>query len=377
MPGMKITFYNGTDCFSGLEKNTLRFVEWLEENGNEVVFVSAAGTPMTHALEEKKYELFTLEKQTKYFSLIKSFRLAKLLKTEKIKSLIITRPRDILMSSLTKFFFYRKLILIFFQQSNLKLKSHPLLYKMLFYPFNAWIAPSENIRKNMLNSTGYRCDQCQVVAPCIDIDYYENDTLTRQAARNLLDLPEKGTIVGVFGRHDLRRRQDFVIRSIQFLRKNRYTVDLLIMGQSVDTEEENYFRFLKELARECNVEDYVHFRPYTEKMIIFFRAIDIFTLNVTPEPYDLSLIKAMATGLPVVASFSPQHEEILGNGNFGLLFKEDNLEDFTAKIIHLLTQPKLVNYIIEEARKHVHEKYDKLKNCRQLEDLMKQLLDKN
>jgi glycosyltransferase involved in cell wall biosynthesis len=376
MGGKKIAFYNSTECFSGLEKNTLRFIEWLEADGNEIVILSAEGTPITHATENKKLPLIKFEKKYKYFNLSGSYRLARILKDRQIGLLFIVRPRDILMASLTKMLFHRQLILIFFQQSNLRLKPHVFIYKLLFGPFNAWIVPSENIRNKILKMTHFQPLLCHVIAPCIDKEYYENDTLTQHAARAMLNLPEDRKIIGVIGRYNVRRKQDFLVRSIQLLRKHNFNVDLLVMGHSDVEEEKAYYNFLAELVKECSVEAYVHFRPYSEKMISFYKAIDIFVMNTVPEPYDLAIVKSMASNIPVVACYSGYHAELLGNGNYGLLYKPENLEDFTAKIIHLLTQPKLVNYVKNEARRIVSEKYDKVTNCRQIESLISQLLEK-
>ena len=103
---------------------------------------------------------------------------------------------------------------------------------MLFRPYNAWIIPSFYLRDKAIELTRYNVGQLHVIAPCIDMEYYENDTLTRKAARKILDLPDNRIIIGSIGRYDLKRKQDFLIRSIQFLHRHNYDIDLLIMGKT-------------------------------------------------------------------------------------------------------------------------------------------------
>jgi glycosyltransferase involved in cell wall biosynthesis len=225
----------------------------------------------------------------------------------------------------------------------------------------------ENYQKQVLELSNYPKNKVLHIPPGIDLEHYEKDTLSRQSARKILKLPDSIKLIGVLGRHHVNHRQDFLIRSIQLLRKHNYEIELLVMGESKDEEERDYFNFLKELSVECGVENYVHFRPYTEKEITFFKAIDIYAQITMDGLNGNHLLKAMASSRPVIARYNEDIDEILEKGKYGLLYHNNDLEDFTAKITHLLTQPKIKNHLITEARRIVHAKYGIRLRCEKFE----------
>ena len=213
------------------------------------------------------------------------------------------------------------------------------------------------------------------ISPGINFEHYQKDILSRQAARKILKLPEKINLIGVLGRHHKKYQQDFLIRAIQLLRKHYYEVDLLVMGRSKAEDEKEYFNFLKELASECGVEDFVHFRPHTEKEITFFKAIDIYAQITSDDVNDNYILKAMASERPVIARSNENIDEIVEEGKYGLLYHKNDLEDFTAKIIRLLTQPRIRNHLKNQARKIVHEKYNIHMKCEKFESVVNKFMN--
>lgn len=353
-----IGFYNSTNSYNRIEKNALYLMEQLKERGNNVVAFTSENSPLNQSLRELSIEVLNADETKKYINLILSFRLARALKKINCNILIILRPHDLITAILTKIIFYRKLKLIFFQQIKLRLRRSYLLYSILFRPFDRWFVSMEHFKKQLVLLSNYPKEKIVTITPVIDPDYYAVDTISQGAARKILRLPQKISMIGVLGRHHKNQSQDFLIRAIQLLRKHDYSVDLMVMGTSEEADEKKYFTFLNELAIECKVENHIHFRPYTEKDITFFNAIDIYA-HLSPEGLNgKHLLRAMASKKPVVARDDEDMKEILQNGKYGMLYKKNDLEDFTAKIIHLITQPKIRDHIIREANNVVQEKYN-------------------
>jgi glycosyltransferase involved in cell wall biosynthesis len=82
----------------------------------------------------------------------------------------------------------------------------------------------------------------------------------------------------------------------------------------------------------------------------------------------------MAAGTPVIAVQSDYNSEILDKGNRGLLYKENDMEDFSAKVVKLLNQNKLYDFLMNEGRKAAIENYDKKGKCQKFEMLVYELL---
>jgi glycosyltransferase involved in cell wall biosynthesis len=375
MQPRKIAFYTSGESCEGLERNALRFIQWLGTEENELMLIASAGSVFADAAAEQGIPLALVERPHYYLNLRRAFQISWILKKGKIKVLFIIRPRDILMAAIVKMIFFRKLKLIYFQQSFLQLKKHPVLYTFLFYPYDAWIAPSSGIARQTLKMSHFNPAKMLIIPPCIDVENFVYDTLTKKAARKILGLPPSGLIMGTLGRHHRSKHQDFFIRAVQLLQRNNLKIDLLIMGDTANNEELEYLEFLKDLARECKIEKHIFFRPFSKKLTTFFRAADIFVMNRIPQPFDLIVPKAMASGTVVVAPFSEINTELLARGKYGMLYRQNSIEDFTGKMTHLITEPDLRGSLAEASKKMIHEKFDKTVGCRKVNNLLDRLLE--
>ncbi len=365
-----IGFYDSTNNYNIVEKNAVYLVEQLKERGNQVMTFSCESSPLSKSMNERSVPVSKIDESRKYVNLVLSYRLSRALKKEHCKVLVILRPHDLITAIMTKTLFCRKLRLVFFQQIKFKLRKNFLLYSLLFKPFDAWIVSMEHYQHQITSISNFPPEKIFHIPPGIDIDHYEKDTLSRSSARKILKLPHNINLIGVLGRHHIAHRQDFLIRAIQLLRKHRFNIDLLLMGTSKADDEKEYFNFLKELAVECGVENYVHFRTYTEKEITFFKSIDIYAQITMDGLNDNHLLKALSLEVPVITFSSEDMDEILEKGKYGMLYKNNDLQNFTAKITHLLTQPKIRDHLNAEAKRIIHDKYNLQLRCEKFESVL-------
>lgn len=368
-----IGFYDSTYNYNIVERNSVYLVEQLKERGNKVMIFSCENSPLSKSMNERAVPVSNIDESRKFVNLVLSFRLARAIKKENCTVLVILRPHDLITAIMTKTLFCRKLRLVFFQQIKFKLRKNFLLYSILFKPFDAWIVSMEHYQHQITSISNFPSEKIFHVPPGIDIDHYEKDTLSRSSARKILKLPHNIILIGVLGRHHITHGQDFLIRAIQLLRKHKFDIDLLLMGASKADDEKEYFNFLKKLAVECDVEDYVHFRTYTEKEITFFKSIDIYAHISSDGLNDNHILKAMSSEVPVITISSEDMNEILEKGKYGLLYKKNDLEDFTAKITHLLTQPKIRDHLNAEAKRIIHSKYNLQLRCEKFESVLNRI----
>jgi glycosyltransferase involved in cell wall biosynthesis len=87
-----------------------------------------------------------------------------------------------------------------------------------------------------------------------------------------------------------------------------------------------------------------------------------------------SIIEAMMTGIPVVALSTMNSTELLENGKLGLLYKEDDLTDFSARLIRLLRFPLIEEEFIYESRKTALSRYNTEKTCETMKQIFQKLV---
>jgi glycosyltransferase involved in cell wall biosynthesis len=371
-----IAFYCRSDLKGGIERNIISMVLNCNEMGINTIVIASENSLVSNALEVKGIEIYKTRSNEKRLGIRSIRHIQKYLVDNETKAFFVFKPNEIFIGALIKIFSGLKIKLVYYQQVGLNFEKNAFLYSILFKWVDKWITPVSYIRSEALEHYWSRKKKIDVINHSLNLELFTNNSFTREQARKKLDLPLNAKIIGILGRHNPVKNQDFLIRAINFLKLNNYVLNLLIMGEPKVEEEKVYSGFLRELMCECNLQDQVYFRSYSEDKITFIRAVDIFVMTTTGEACDVSLIESMAAGTPVIAVNSKYNSEILENGNLGLLFRENDMADFSAKAIKLLNQNKLYDFLQFEARKAALEKYDIKSKCHKFEMLVHELLKK-
>lgn len=112
----------------------------------------------------------------------------------------------------------------------------------------------------------------------------------------------------------------------------------------------------------------------------YLAAMDIAVAPYTPhENFYYSPIKIfeyMAMGKPVVAGRIGQVEEVMANGEFGILFEPGNIAQLQAALAKLANDVPLCHRLGENARRWVEEERTWDNNARQVIEIARALLDK-
>ncbi len=107
----------------------------------------------------------------------------------------------------------------------------------------------------------------------------------------------------------------------------------------------------------------------TEELIKLYQNVWVFCLPSTYEGFGLPYIEAMACGTPVVASPNLGAKEVLDNGKYGIIAKDDQLTD---KLIELLENKEIREEYIERGLERVKD-FDFNKITNQYENLYQTL----
>lgn len=110
---------------------------------------------------------------------------------------------------------------------------------------------------------------------------------------------------------------------------------LTIVGTAQD---DSYMKHLRDLVKETGREDLFEFRDAVEESELdaLFKEHDAYIFSSLYEPFSLTLIHAMLSGIPVVASDAGGNPEIVDDGVTGVLFRRGDpsaLSDAVLKIV--------------------------------------------
>ena len=151
------------------------------------------------------------------------------------------------------------------------------------------------------------------------------------------------------GRIDKIKGVHVAIKSLpEIIRNNpNKEIRLNIVG---DLQNTDYVHELKELCASLNVISNVKFNPAVDISALreLFNENDIYIFPSLYEPFSLTLIYALESGIPTVASDIGGNVEIIDHCKTGLLFESKNSNDLSKKIQNLIDDEDL-RYKISKA----------------------------
>ena len=141
--------------------------------------------------------------------------------------------------------------------------------------------------------------------PCLNIDFIPNGVCApaspetpenRNNLRKSLGLSEDSFLIGTVGR--LAPVKDFgnAIDAVVRLRSAGNPVDFVIVGDGPEKEA------LNARTRESGMTDHIHFIGYRDDINEWLHAFDVYVNSSLSEAMSMSILEAMAIGLPVIAT---------------------------------------------------------------------------
>lgn len=126
---------------------------------------------------------------------------------------------------------------------------------------------------------------------------------------------------------------------------------LTIIGNDQDAA---YKQQLDRRIREQGMTQRVRFAPAVKEEALpeLFRAHDVYLFPSRYEPFSLTLIHALRSGIPTVASRAGGNPELITHGRTGLLFRTGSTEDLVQQVMRLATDAQLAATVSRQGRLH-------------------------
>lgn len=236
-------------------------------------------------------------------------------------------------------------------------------YLVMFKKAYALLCVSEEMRQKII-SMGAAAEKVYNIPCGVDLGIYEEATKTKyfNNRKNCLAI----------GRFVDKKAPYLSILAFKEVRDSIPDAKLIFYGNG------DLFETCKGLIKALNLENSIELRGYCKHSDLpsIMEEADIFIQHSVTTSYGDSegspviLIEAGAAGLPVVSTKHAGINEIVKNGETGILVDEYNIKAMAESIIKLLNSPELRLEFGTEARKHISEYYSMDKNIAKLYNLM-------
>ena len=154
------------------------------------------------------------------------------------------------------------------------------------------------------------------------------------------------------GRLSTEKNLKILFFAYKELQKDFHNIKLTIVGEGPE------YKKLQKLAKKLSITNIEWVSKVSQKDVVhYYKSADIFVLPSKKEIQGISILEAMAAGLPIITTKFSGVEEIV-HPNTGLVFENNDYLDLANKISTLIEDDDLRKKIAKNAQKHVKKKFD-------------------
>ena len=185
-----------------------------------------------------------------------------------------------------------------------------------------------------------------------------------------LGLTQNDILIGFIGRLVPIKNPEMMLAVMVELLKHNQKIHLCIAGNG------ELRSALLHSIKANGIEKHVHFLDWRQDIETIYAGIDLLALTSLNEGSPLTIIEAMASQVPVVATCVGGVPDLIKNRETGLLCQLNNVEEMTLQITELLTDTALKEKVIKNAYQYVKHTYHYSRFIRDIESLYTTLLNR-
>ena len=245
-----------------------------------------------------------------------------------------------------------------------------MLERWLAKVTTALVAVSPEVRDDLVRLRVAPAAKFTVVRLGIELDERTDvDEGVRAETRRQLGVGDDAFVVGWVGRMTAVKRTDDVLRALRGLIDRGVNAYLCLVGDGPDREH------LEQYAHELDVVKRCLFVGYQDDVARFYSAIDALLLPSVNEGTPVSVIEALAAGVPAVATRVGGTPDVIRDGVDGFLVEVGDAAALSERLAELARDPQRRAKMGSDGRERVLGRYAVERLVDDMDRLYRSLLD--
>jgi sugar transferase (PEP-CTERM/EpsH1 system associated) len=214
------------------------------------------------------------------------------------------------------------------------------------------LAVSYQLKELHARRTGFAAKRIEVIHNGVDEKRFFPDVAVRSRMRAEMGIAEGEFCIGCVG--NLLPVKDYMtaLRAVERMAGTLKRWRLVIAGEGGERRKLEAF-----IGERPEWKAHVHFLGLSDRIAELLNAMDVYVLPSLSEGISNSLLEAMSTGLPVLATATGGNPEVVVDGESGLLFPVGDSAKLAEQLLLLERRPEIRAQLARQAIRRVREEF--------------------
>lgn len=214
------------------------------------------------------------------------------------------------------------------------------------------ICVSNAIRNSLVNDYGFPSEKALTIHNGVSLVRFQSTMGTRETFRRSNGVADEEFLLVCVARLTPRKRLDLLLNAVAKANGAGVHCKCVIVGDGPLKEE------LLQLSCDLRLTDAAIFAGFQQEVKVYLDAADAFALTSDCEGFPLSILEAMAAGLPCIVTDVGGNAEAVTNLVDGFVVPAGSSDAVANAIVHLATNRSERTRMSEMARRKVRETFD-------------------
>lgn len=228
------------------------------------------------------------------------------------------------------------------------------LQKLFLLRTEKLVAVSKDIESSLLVKWRAPRKKTMVVENGVDTNRFNPERYDRQAFRAHLGIIEDAVVLGTVSVLREVKNHPLLLQAMHLLILEGYNLHLIVVG---DAPQGKRKEILQQKAEQLGIQHKVFFLGARTDTPELMACMDIYVNMSLFEGMSITVLEAMASALPVIASNVGGNPELVEDGVTGALFTSNDVRELVHGIRSLLNEPGLMKTMGSNGRRKIIERY--------------------
>jgi L-malate glycosyltransferase len=350
---LNILQLSSAKTFGGGEQNLVDLTIGLQRRGHQVRFAGRPGSALLQRLTHLPPDHISLIPLRNAIDVHSASLLSRLVKQQNIEIIHAHMARDYSLAAYAVSRNPRTRLVI---TRHVLFALHRLQGRVLAHASRV-IAVSGAVARQLEKQKLLPAEKIVVIENGIDFSRLRDRAIDRKEFCRGQSFPDDALIIGTVGELNPLKGHDLFVRAAARVAEKSPRARFVIVGDDHSQKKETEL-VVQKLIKKLRLEDRVRLLGEVEEVGPLLAVMDLFVSASRTESFGLAIVEAMASGVAVIATATEGAQELIREGETGLLVPLDDEAAMAEKILGVLENPHKRTRMAQQARTEAVDRFD-------------------